>query len=199
MATIRIEPATAVPWSDVEHSMTGGGDGASCSCQWFMIPRKEFDACNRDDKRELLRRELKNADASPALIAYVDDSPAAWVRVGPRPSQPALTRSRIVKASGEPIDDTDVWGITCFVVRREHRGQGLTKALTAAAVDHAAAHGARVVEAYPVDTDLRKTSNNELFHGSVQLFADAGFREVARPTDARAVMALDVSRRRRAP
>ena len=55
MPTIRIEAATAVPWSDVEHTMTGGGDGASCWCQWFMVTRKEFDACSRDDKRALLR------------------------------------------------------------------------------------------------------------------------------------------------
>ena len=199
MATIRIEPATAVPWSDVEQTMTGGGDGASCWCQWFMVTRKEFDAYSRDEKSALLRRELKGADASPALIAYVDDSSAAWVRVGPRTSQPALGRSRIVKGSDEPPEDADVWAITCFVIRREHRGLGLAKELTKAAVDHATAHGARVVEAYPVDTDERKTSNNELFHGSVSLFKDAGFREVARPTGARAVMALDVSRRRQAP
>jgi GNAT superfamily N-acetyltransferase len=84
-------------------------------------------------------------------------------------------------------------------VRREHRGEGLATKLTAAAVDHAAAHGARLVEAYPIDTDQRKTSNNELFVGSVRMFHDAGFDEVARPTGARVVMALDVSRRRRAP
>src|SRR5215210_2989973 len=104
MPTIRIEAATAVPWSDVEQTMTGGGDGASCWCQWFMITRKEFDAASLDDKRSLLRRELKRADASPALIAYVDDSPAAWVRITPRPFQPALGRSRIVKGSNEPAD-----------------------------------------------------------------------------------------------
>jgi ribosomal protein S18 acetylase RimI-like enzyme len=196
MPTIRIEPATAVPWGDVEHTMTGGGDGASCWCQWFMVTRKEFGSCSNDHKRTMLRRELKGAETSPALIAYVDDSPAAWVRVGPRPSQPALARSRIAKAGTEPMDAADVWAITCFVVRREHRGQGLAKALTTAAVDHAVASGARVVEAYPYDTDHRKTSNNELYVGSVRLFSDAGFREVARPTSARVVMALDVSRRR---
>src|SRR5215207_5915029 len=155
MPTIRVEAATAVPWSDVENTMTGGGDGASCWCQWFMIPRKEFDARSSADKRTMLRREIKGAETSPALIAYVDDVAAAWVRITPRPAQPALARSRIVKASAEPIDDTDVWAITCFVVRRDHRGQGLAHALTAAALDHAAAHGARVVEEYPVDTDLR--------------------------------------------
>ena len=196
MPTIRIEAATAVPWSDVEQTMTGGGDGASCWCQWFMVTRKEFDVCSRDDKRALLRKELKGAETAPALIAYVDDVAAAWVRVGPRPSQPALGRSRIVKGSDEPLDDTDVWAITCFVVRREHRGQGLAKKLTAAAVDHAVAHGARVVEAYPYDTDHRTTSNNELYVGSVRLFRDAGFHDVARPTGARVVMAIDVSRRR---
>ena len=199
MPTIRIEAATAVPWPDVEQTMTGGGDGASCWCQWFMIPRKEFSDGSNDVKRGLLRREIEAADTSPALIAYVDDSPAAWVRITPRPAQPALGRSRIVKGSNEPLDDAGVWAITCFVVRREHRGRGLAKKLTRAAVDHAAAHGARVVEAYPVDTDQRKTSNNELFHGSASTFRGAGFREVARPTGARVVMAIDVSRRRRAP
>lgn len=195
MPTIRIETATTAPWADVEQTMTGGGDGATCWCQWFMIRRKEFDDCSRDDKRKLLRRELKDADPSPALVAYVDDTAAAWVRVSPRPSQPALARSRIAKAGTEPINDDDVWAITCFVVRREHRGLGLAKELTAAAVDHAAAHGARVVEAYPVDTEKRKTSNNELFHGSAQLFRDAGFREVARPSNARVVMAVDIDTR----
>src|SRR5690242_2194755 len=133
MPAIRVEPATNVPWPDVEHSLTGGGDGASCSCQWFMIRRKDFDAASSADKRALLRRELEDADAAPALLAYVDDVAAAWVRVGPRTSQPALARSRIVKASPEPLDDDDVWAITCFVVRREHRGLGLATALTKAA------------------------------------------------------------------
>jgi ribosomal protein S18 acetylase RimI-like enzyme len=195
MTTTRIETATTSPWADVEHTLTGGGDGASCSCQWFLLPRRQFDACSSADRRELLRRELEGAETSPALIAYVDDVAAAWVRVGPRPSQPLLARSRVAKGSPEPMDDAAVWAITCFVIRREHRGRGLAKRLTAAAVHHAAAHGARVVEAYPRDTDRRRTSSNELFVGSVRLFRDAGFREIARPTPGRAVMALDVSRR----
>ena len=61
-------------------------------------PAQGLRAASSDDKRALLRRELKDAETSPALIAYVDDVAAAWVRVGPRPSQPALARSRIVKA-----------------------------------------------------------------------------------------------------
>ncbi|MCW2751339.1 MAG: family N-acetyltransferase [Aeromicrobium sp.] len=199
MPATRIEAASAVPWSDIEHALTGGGDGATCWCQWFLVTRKEFGAHSRDEQRAMLRHELADAETSPGLIAYADDSPAAWVRVGPRTSQPTLARSRVVKGSAEPIDDDSVWAITCFVVRREHRHKGLATQLTAAAVDHAAKHGARVVEAYPIDTDQRKAGNNELFVGSVRLFSHAGFREVARPTGARVVMALDLSRRRRAP
>jgi hypothetical protein len=33
MPAIRVEAASAVPWADVEHSLTGGGDGGSCWCQ----------------------------------------------------------------------------------------------------------------------------------------------------------------------
>jgi GNAT superfamily N-acetyltransferase len=199
MPTTRIEDATTVPWDDVVHAFTGGGDGATCWCQWFLVTRKEFGAHSRDEQRAMLRQELADADTSPGLIAYADDSPAAWVRVAPRTSQPALARSRIVEGSAEPIDNEDVWAITCFVVRREHRRKGLATELTSAAVDHAAKHGARVVEAYPIDTAQRKAGNNELFVGSVRLFREAGFQEIARPTGARVVMALDVSRRRQAP
>ncbi|MEV7396858.1 GNAT family N-acetyltransferase [Aeromicrobium sp. NPDC092404] len=196
MPEIRIAPATEVPWPDVEQTMTGGGDGSTCWCQWFMLTRKEFDACGRDERAAMLRSEIQSADASPGLVAYVDGSPAGWARVGPRLLQPALGRSRIVKGSDESRDDTSVWAVTCFVVRKEHRGKGLLKRLATAAVEHAVAHGARVIEAYPVDTEARETSDNELYHGTVKMFRDAGFREVARPSETRAVMALDVSRRR---
>jgi GNAT superfamily N-acetyltransferase len=90
--------------------------------------------------------------------------------------------------SPEPLDDQDVWAITCLVVRREYRGQGVARALVAAAVRHAARNGARVIEAYPFDTDRRKTTSNELFVGSVRMFAEQRFTVTSRPTAARVVM-----------
>jgi GNAT superfamily N-acetyltransferase len=65
--------------------------------------------------------------------------------------------------------------------RKEFRGQGLAARLLDAAVDHARTHGARVVEGYPVDTSAGKTSSNDLYHGALSSFVDAGFVEVARP------------------
>ena len=56
----------------------------------------------------------------------------------------------------EPWDDDSVWAVTCFVVRREHRGQGLNARLLEAAIDFARAHGARVIEAYPTEPASRR-------------------------------------------
>jgi ribosomal protein S18 acetylase RimI-like enzyme len=210
MSEIRVVEAAGAPWADVEHALTGGGDGGSCWCQWFMMPRKDFAAATSTDLREKLRLELERAEAdgtavtaaktvesskpaaptpSPGLLAYVDGEAAAWMRVGPRVSQSALRRSRVVTAgSDEPADDPDVWAITCFVVRRQFRGLGLSKRLVRAGLEHAASHGARVVEAYPFDTDEHPRAVNELYVGTVRLFRGQGFVETARPTGARVVM-----------
>ena len=194
MTEIRIEPASADRFDDVEHALTGGGDGASCWCQWWMLRNRDFDAATSDERRELLRGDL-DAPVPSALIAYVDDEAAGWVKVAPRPDQPRLAATRAFQQSPEPFDDPSVWAITCFVVRREHRGAGVANRLLDAAVAHARAHGARVIEGYPVDTDAKKTSSSGLFHGSLSSFTSAGFTEVARPSAARPIVSLTVSER----
>ena len=56
----------------------------------------------------------------------------------------------------------------CFVVRREHRREGLNARLLDAAVEHARKHGARLIEAYPIDPDVgTKKPANDLYHGVV--------------------------------
>jgi ribosomal protein S18 acetylase RimI-like enzyme len=116
------------------------------------------------------------------------------VRVGPRIGQPTLLRTKVVMAgSPEPLDDPDVWAITCFVVRRQFRGLGVAKRLVDAGVEYAASHGARLVEAYPFDTGQRSRRVNELYVGTVSLFGGRGFVETARPIGARVVMTRDLS------
>jgi GNAT superfamily N-acetyltransferase len=145
-----------------------------------LLTSREFDARRIEGRRELLRAET-GRDPSPGLIAYVDGTPAGWVRVGPRTGQPRLSRTRNYAGSPEPFADPDVWAVSCFVVRREYRRQGLNAALLTAAVAFAREGGARVVEAYPIDTEAKKTSANDLYHGVLSTFAAAGFHEVSRP------------------
>lgn len=196
MATITIEPATTDRFDDAQHALTGGGDGASCQCAWWTLTNAEWQASSRDERKQLLHDEIA-AGPPPALIAYVDGEAAGWIRVGPRTKQVRLGRTRDFTAvSEEPWDDESVWAVSCFVVRKEHRGQGLNAKLLDAAVDYAREHGARIVEGYPIDPEGggSKKSANELFRGTVSTFANAGFREVGRPKPDRAIVALDLSR-----
>ncbi len=192
MPAIMIEPATAPRFADVEHTFSDGGDGASCQCQWWMMPNTQFQGTTREGREQTLRTELTGHPA-PGLIAYVDGEPAAWVRVGPRTAQLRLARTRLFAAgSAEPWDDPDVWAVSCFVVRRDHRGEGLTSRLLAAAIEHARVSGARAVEAYPIDTAVTTRRTNELYTGVLSVFEEAGFRVVSRPKPDRAIVQLDL-------
>ena len=194
MAEIVIAPATADRFDDAEHALSGGGDGHSCQCQWWMMRNVEFQKLNQQERRALLRKEIRRVSPPPALIAYVDDEAAGWVRIGPRAAQIRIGRTRDIAANTpEPLDDPDVWAVSCFVVRREHRGQGLNAMLLSAALEFARDHGARLVEAYPVDTSVGKKPSNELYHGILSVFQDAGFQEVARPKPDRPIVSLDLS------
>jgi GNAT superfamily N-acetyltransferase len=88
------------------------------------------------------------------------------------------------------VPDAGTWVVSCFVVRREFRGLGLTRTLLDAAVDHARAGGAVRVEAYPIDPDVVPRSANQLFRGVVSTFLAAGFTETSRPKPDRAVVEL---------
>ena len=198
MPEIVIAPATRGRFDDAEHTLSGGGDGRSCQCQWWMMTNAEFQRASRDERRALLRDEVENGSPPPALIAYVDGEAAGWVRVGPRTAQVRIGRTAEHRGAhprtpGRP----DVWAVSCFVVRREHRGTGLNARLLAAAVDFAREQGARLVEAYPIDTTVGKKPANELYHGILSVFEAAGFREVARPKPDRVIVSLELDRRRR--
>ena len=181
MSMITIEPATSERFEDAQHALSGGGDGRGCQCQWWMMTNAEWNRTTQPEREDRLRTELEDGPP-PALIAYVDGEAAGFVRVGPRTAHVRLSRTRaIAPHSPEPWDDPAVWTVSCFVVRREHRNQGLNARLLAAAVDHARRGGARVIEAYPIDAGTGKHRSNDLFRGVLSVFLAAGFREVARP------------------
>jgi GNAT superfamily N-acetyltransferase len=76
-----------------------------------------------------------------------------------------------------------------------YRRQGVSRALASAAVEHARQGGARAVEGYPIVVrEGREFAWGELYVGVHSVFAEAGFREVSRPSPYRAVMRVDFDR-----
>lgn len=194
MVTITTEVATAARWDDVQHALTGGGDGASCQCIWPVLSNKDWNQTTTAQRTQMFHEEI-DAGPPPGIVAYVDGEAAGWIRIGPRTRQARIPRTRMIAAATtEPFDDESVWAVSCFVVRREHRGAGLNRELLRAAVDYARESGARLIEGYPVDTVGEKKHANDLFHGTLNTFTTAGFIETAELKPGRTLVTMDLTR-----
>lgn len=181
-APLVTRPLTPERWPDLEQLFGKNGAYSNCWCTYWRIKRSEFDGWSPERKRALLKGATEAGDV-PGLLAYRGGAPVGWVAVQPRTAFAALERSPTLKR----IDDAPVWSITCFFIHKEHRGTGVMRALLDAAVAHARASGASIVEGYP--TIARKPLRGaDGYMGLVPAFERAGFREVARPSATRRVM-----------
>jgi GNAT superfamily N-acetyltransferase len=170
-----VRPLTAETWPEFERLFARRGDQGRCWCMWFRLAGKEWNS-TRTAERKAAFAERAAAAPSPGLVAYDDGEPVGWVAVAPRAEHPRIPRSTVIV---QDPDVPDCWSVTCFYIRPDHRGRGLATTLLAAAVDHAATHGAQHIEAYPVDAP-DPVSSSVMFHGSLGLFTRAGFTEVGR-------------------
>jgi len=59
-------------------------------------------------------RALVEAGEAPGLLGYLGGRPVGWCAVAPRPSYPALARSRVLA----PVDSEPVWSVSCLFVDR---------------------------------------------------------------------------------
>ena len=76
--------------------------------------------------------------------------------------------------------------MVCFYAKRAYRGRGVFAQLLDRAAEVARAHGATLLEAYPVDPD----SPSYRFGGFVPAYERRGFVEVGRAGSRRHVMRL---------
>ena len=186
-----IEPLTPERFEDFV-TVLGEGGIAGCWCMyWTTDTTREW----RDDSKggstarnKTLMRAMVEEGPPPGLIAYDDDEPVAWCRVVARSTLPGLKRSRHFSTD---LDIDGVWSLPCFVVRRSHRGRGLTAALTEAAMSLAAEQGATVLEAYPWETEEHKDPMS-IYTGVASTFRRLGFDEVQRKAPHKPMMRLDL-------
>lgn len=197
MTGIKVVPANEAPWDDLQTIFGERGEAHRCQCQWFKVTASEWRALSLEDRAEQLRAQTecgyRDAGTTSGLIAYLDDEPVGWCAIEPRTEYPRLLGSRVPwSGRDESRTDESVWAVTCFVTRTGYRRRGVSKALTAAAVDFARERGARAIEGYPIAAKPgQEFSWGELYVGSRSMFVAAGFREVSKPTERRVVMRVD--------
>lgn len=117
------------------------------------------------------------------ILAYSAGQPVAWCSIAPR--QTYLSSLAIEEYPS--LQENQIWSLVCFFVPRKLRGQGIMSQLLGHAIKTARMHGAKVVEAYPVDPD----SPSYRFMGFVDVFKKAGFIETGRAGKRRHVMHLE--------
>jgi len=179
----RVLPLTPERWADFETLFGPRGACGGCWCMWWRLKRSDWERGQGAGNKQAMRR-LVAAGAVPGLIAYAGDEPVGWVSVGPREHFGVLGRSPVLK----PVDETPVWSLVCFFIRREHRRQGLSRALIAAAKRHAKAGGARWLEAYPTEPRKAEVPDIYAFTGVPAMFLAAGFEEIARRSPTRPIL-----------
>lgn len=184
---MEIHPVTPDRWGDLEALFGESGAYSGCWCMWFRLTSRQFaEGAGAGNRRAL--RALVEEGRVPGLLGYRDGRPVGWVSVGPREEFGRIERSPILKR----VDDRPVWSVVCFFVDREHRGIGVAEDLLQAAVDYARRHGAEALEAYPVDTTGRRIPDPSAFTGPAGMFAALGFREVARRSERRPILRLEL-------
>ena len=186
---IEIRPLDRGRWRDLESIFEAKGCSIArgCWCMYYRETGKTPVAPGQSpaEARKLALHALADRQPPPGLIAYAAGTPVGWVSLGPRADFLKLRRSPVMK----PVDARPVWSIVCFVVPPAFRHQGVATALLRGAMDFAAAHGATLLEAYPVDKAERGADDGPWF-GAKSMYDKAGFVEVARRKPTRPVVRL---------
>lgn len=187
--SLTVHPLTPERWPDLEALFGPRGATGGCWCMYWRLTRSQFDHLKGDGNREAFREIVVEAERPPGLLAYQDGVPVGWCAIAPRDDYSSLERSRILKR----VDDEPVWSITCFFIARSARRQGVTVQLIHAAIRFAAKHGARIVEAYPIDPRSPEVPPVFAWTGLLSAFERAGFVEVARRSETRPIVRFAIS------
>ena len=193
----RSQPAittAAADWPDVQRLFGVRGEPSRCWCRFFALAGSEWTASTPEERKSQLRDKFDGGQPAPGVLAFRDGNPVGWCAVEPRGCYPRILRSKVLTSAPDVARDpggNPVWSVSCFVVSAGQRRTGVAGALLAAAVEHAFAHGATVVEGYPVDPAQRpRAGPADLYHGTLGLFLAAGFTVVSDAVPGRAVVRL---------
>lgn len=146
----------------------------------------------KTDKGETAKADMARVFETgppPGLLAYDGAEPVAWCSIAPRDVFIRLTGSKVLA----PVDDEPVWSVSCFYIKKGHRGRNLGQRLLAAADDFVRSQGGTLIEGYPIAPNKTPYPAAYAWTGFVSSFEKAGFTEVARRSATRPVMRKSVA------
>ncbi len=117
-------PATTDRLAEIEAVFDDCADARNCRCAYWYLPNADYKAGWGEGNRSWFR-SLVAEPRPPGILAYHENEPAGWCGVAPRVVFDRLRRSKPFA----PVDDTPVWSINCFIVRKPFRRQGLSRLL----------------------------------------------------------------------
>jgi GNAT superfamily N-acetyltransferase len=190
-----IHPLTADRWDDFVQLFETDSMCRMCWCVAFRLPPSVRREMTGDARKKHMAKAVR-AGPPPGLLAYRDGEAVGWLAVAPRPATPEFNTGRKASAVAEAADAEDpaVWAATCFFVRKDARGEGVTGQLLEAGAAWAKANGARRLEGCPMN-HAEKRSNAGMFVGPQRVFERQGFETVIERKPGRPLMRLSLDKR----
>jgi GNAT superfamily N-acetyltransferase len=178
-------PVTKTEWRDlVSLFEEKPGPQQGCWCMYWRVKRSEWQNQFGDGNKQALK-DIVYSGHIPGILAYLNERPIGWCSVAPREHFSVLDRSPTLKR----VDDESVWSVVCFFASKPQRRKGLNKILLEAAVEYARDRGARIIEAYPLIMTVKHLLIDR-HTGMISTFEKAGFKEILRRSERRAIMRL---------
>lgn len=183
---LTFHPLTPSLWADFERLFGPRGACAGCWCMYWKLRGKAFDE-NAGETARQMQKGFVDAGTVPGILAFADDEPVGWCAVEPRSAYVRLAYSRILK----PVDEKEVWSITCFFVAKNRRRKGVAVELLKAAIEYVEDQGGAILEGYPVETK-KDMPAPFIYTGTASAFEQSGFVEVARRSGTRPIFRYTV-------
>lgn len=193
MTSLAIHPLTPDRWDDFVALFETDSICKMCWCVHHRMPaaiRREATSASR----KTTMGKIVKKGPPPGLLAYKGDEAVGWIAIAPRPAIPDWNEGRKASAAELPEHghDDSIWAASCFFIRKDARGEGMTAELLEAGTRYARANGAKTLEACPMD-HAEKRSTTGLFVGPKRVFDRAGFKTVIERKPGRPLMRLELA------
>lgn len=197
---------TRETWPDFERLFSQGNGWDFCWCIAMQRDRPAATRCRTRAERNAVNRAAKHdlvmAGRAHGVLVYADGEPIGWCQYGSRDELPVLDRprGRFAKPRNDALPAED-WRITCFVVAKKYRRQGVATVALRAAIAAIRDHGGGIVEAYPLDPATAAgwgpgTRTDYGHFGTVSMFEAQGFTRVGWLRQSNAIMRRTIRPRR---